>query len=548
MSTMQKTIEFRVEDKFSKITLAVGLIALLLGGFFGLIQLIERTPYMPSIVPPKTYYTILTGHGVLLALVWTTFFIMSLAVYIVSRELRVNINKTLLLLACILAIAGTFSAALAILLGKAAVLYTFYPPLTAHPLFYLGLVVLIIGSWIFAVAIFHAYLAWRKNKPSTSIPLATMGVLTTLIIWLEATPPLAFMVLKNLVPMSLHYTPVDVLESRTYFWYFGHPLVYFWIVPAVTLWYYALPKILGVPLFSEKMAKIALILFIVASTPVGLHHQFVDPGISNIYKLVQTIFTFIVATPSLLTAFNIVATLERAGRLRGGNGVLGWLKKLPWGDPVFAGMTLAFILFGFGGISGVVNASFILNYVVHNTLWVVGHFHITVGTATTLTFIAASYLLIPVLFKREVASMRLARAQVYLWFVAIAIMSTAMHIVGLYGVPRRTYDVTYGGQIPSSWIPLLLAVAVGGIVLVASGALYQAIVWRTIFGGKRLEDHIDVVNEATLASPTILDNLRIWIIVAVILIAVAYIPTFLEIYSRGLSLVPPLTPEGQILG
>ncbi len=539
------------EVKFTKIAIIFSFISLGLGGLFGILQLLERTPGMPQLLDRQQYYTALTGHGVLLAIVWTAFFIMAIAVHVVSRELQVRLSRTLLNLTLILTIGGTLVAAVPILTGDAAVLYTFYAPLKAHVAFYLGAGVLILGTWVFAVAIFKAFIEWKKKYPDKALPIATMGVLTTLIIWLEATPPLVYMVLKDLVPMALVNKPVDVLETRTYFWYFGHPLVYFWIVPAVTLWYFAIPKLLGVEIFSRQMAKVAFLLFILASTPVGLHHQFLDPGVSDAAKLLHTILTFTVASPSFLTAFNVLATLEKGGRKAGGKGALGWLSKLPWGNPVFAGLTLAFIMFGFGGISGVINASYTLNYIVHNTLWVVGHFHLTVGTAATLSFMAASYLMVPRLFGKQIYSERMALAQPYLWFIGMAIFSLAFHIVGLLGVPRRTYDVTYAGLAPPEWLPWLIMGAIGGIVFWFSGVIFLANMGLTLISGRRITEPqpcLFTLDFSKLPSATRLDSIKFWVGLAIVVILIAYFVPFLEIYGRGLSPAPPVTPQGLRLG
>ena len=80
-----------------------------------------------------------------------------------------------------------------------------------------------------------------------------------------------------------------------------------------------------------------------------------------------------------MTAFTVLASLETGGRARGGKGLFGWVKRLPWGDPSVTSQLLAMVLFALGGISGLMNASFNMNLVIHNTLFVPGHFHLTVG-------------------------------------------------------------------------------------------------------------------------------------------------------------------------
>ena len=542
------------ERTFIKCAIIFSYILLALGGLFGLLQLVSRTPDSPKLVDAQQYYAVLTGHGVFLAILWTAFFIMGLAVFVVSSELGKPFRRSLLALAAALAIIGSVVAAYPIvgglLMGQptmGAVLYTFYPPLLAHPTFYIGLALVIIGSWVFAAAVFEVFVRWRRENRGIAIPLGTFGVLTTLIIWLEATPGLAIEVINDLIPMSLFGKRVDVLLDRTLFWYFGHPVVYFWLVPAVTAWYAVLPRILNTELYSTRAAKLALVIFMLASTPVGLHHQFTDPGVSVSYKLLQTVLTYAVALGSFLTAFNIVMTLARAGASRGGDGLFGWIAKLPWRDPAFSGMALAFILLGFGGVGGMVNASLNLNNVVHNTLWIVGHFHTTVGGAVTLTFIALSYLLLPSLFGRGIASMGMARIQPYLWFMGIMIFSIAYHIAGIYGASRRTYDYSYGGLSPSIWGPLLQIGMIGGIILWVSGVLFISNITLTSFIGRRvaqLDGASLLRNGNGHEEATIYDRISIWVLVAIVLIVIAYSLPILEILGRGLSPVICVTPEG----
>ncbi|MEM4770556.1 MAG: cbb3-type cytochrome c oxidase subunit I, partial [Acidilobaceae archaeon] len=257
--------------------------------------------------------------------------------------------------------------------------------------------------------------------------------LATYIVWIMATTPLVFIVLKNHIPASVLGSNTDVLESRLYFWWFGHAVAYFWLLPAITLWYYYVPKALGVPLFSDTMAKVSFSIFILASTPVGTHHQLTDPGINPYVKYLQTLLTLVVATPSMLTAFNIIATLERAGRARGGGGLLGWLLKLPWRDPAFTGLILALIAFGSGGISWIINGSYQLNNVVHNTAWIVGHFHTTVGTAVALSFMAYTYVLLRDLYGRKLILESLSLTVPTQWFIGMTLFSIGYYIAGLYG-------------------------------------------------------------------------------------------------------------------
>ncbi|MEB3859680.1 MAG: cbb3-type cytochrome c oxidase subunit I [Desulfurococcales archaeon] len=536
---------YGVEDRFAKTTIAFSMILLLLGGLFGLVQVINRAPHFklpePLEVSPKTYYTFLTGHGVLLAVAIPIFWITGFTAYLAPRVLGRSLKGGLVNASMAMMFAGAVMAAASILSGSSSVLYTFYAPLKAHPLFYLGATLLVLGSWVFAAAFFAQYLEWRRENRGKGTPIAVYGLLTTYIVWIEATIPLAVDVLKNLLPMSIAGASVDALESRTWFWFFGHPLVYFWLLPIVTLWYYMIPRMLGVRIFSDKMARVAFILFIVASTPVGLHHQLVDPGVSAVYKYLQVLLTLVVASPSLLTAFNILATMERGGRARGG-GTFSWILRQPWGNPVYAGLAVTLVVFGIGGLTGIINAGYQLNILVHNTTWIVGHFHMTVATIVAVGYVAATYALLSELYGRGVRGARLALAQPYLWLVGILIFSMAYYVAGVEGAPRRMVNIE-GPLIPGEWITGLQLGAVGGIVMAASGALAVAVFFYSLVRGGGATIAKIAPNPHPEQAETyhpLLEDWKLWISVAVVLILAAYIPTFYELYSRGLAPVPPV--------
>jgi cytochrome c oxidase subunit 1 len=553
---MASTPKFLWEDRFAKVAILLSFVMLALGSFFGLVQALARTPGaldalgLRGIITPELYYTGLTLHGTANAILFTAFFIFGLAVFVVTRDLGINLHGPLLFLAGLLAVSGTLVAAVPILLGQATVLYTFYAPLSANVMFYLGLAVVVVASWIFSAVVLYGIYKWRKQNPGKEVPLGVWGVFTTIALWLFATPPLAYVVLFRLVPMSLAGVPVDVLEARLWFWYFGHPLVYFWLLPVVTLWYVLLPRVLGVEIFSKTMAKVAFILYLIFSTPVGLHHQYVDPGIHPVFKYLHAVLTYLVAVPSFLTAFNLIATLERAGRARGGKGLFGWVTALPWfKDPVFTGLAISIIVFGTGGFSGVINASFQVNYVVHNTMWIPGHFHTTVGTGVGLTFLTASLLLVPLLFGRQILSMGAVKVAFVLWFVGIMIFSVGGYIAGLTGEPRRTYTPPYLNEAKQTGVYLLdlmksaSTVAMSGAMMFwTGGAILLATLLLSVLFGKRVAFSGEVKISPEPGPATRLDNLKLWIVISIVLILVAYSLPAVELYSQGLSPAPPQPP------
>ena len=476
----------------------------------------------------KLYYLSVTAHGVLMALVFTTFFIMAFGYVVVSRTLDQEPTGMKLAWAGFwIALAGTLMAALAVLTGRATVLYTFYPPLQAHPAFYIGLTLVIVGSWCWSIVMLLSYRTWRGARSDRPAPLAMHGMIATVIVWLIATLGVAAESLFQLIPWSLGWTStIDPVLARMLFWYFGHPLVYFWLLPAYVMWYTVLPRVAGGKLFSDPLARLVFVLFILFSTPVGFHHQFMDPGVSAGWKLLHTFLTFAILFPSFITAFTVTASMEVGGRAQGATGLVDWIGKLPWRDPLFSSVALSMILFAVGGIGGAINASFGMNAVVHNTAFIQGHFHLTVGSAVALTFMGAAYWLLPRLSGRELELTLLARVQPYLWFVGMMLFSFSNHITGLMGMPRRIYDASYGGSaVAAAWRGLTDVSAVGGLFLFASATFFMLVMIGTGLAGKRTTpQRIEWAEPLHPIKPglTWLDRYWVWTAVAIGLVLIAY--------------------------
>ncbi len=477
----------------------------------------------------KIYYISVTAHGVLMALVFTTFFIMGFG-YVIARS---SLNRPLTWERLAwgsfwVALAGTAMNAATIVLGKATVLYTFYPPLQAHPAFYLGATLLVVGSWGWCAVMIRNYLGWRRENPGKPTPLAMHGMLATIIVWILATVGIAIEVLVLLLPWSLGITKtIDPILARALFWWFGHPLVYFWLIPAYVAWYTILPRGAGGKLFSDPLARVVFVLFIVLSTPVGFHHQFMDPGIPAGWKFFHAVNTQAILFPSLLTAFTIIASLEVAGRMQGGRGWFGWLRTLPWGEPFFTSVILAMLIFAIGGFGGAINAAYGMNAMIHNTAWVQGHFHLTVGTAVALTFMGVGYWLLPRLTGRELKFPAFAQVQPWLWFAGMLLFAVANHVTGLMGMPRRVYDPAYGGAAAATgWAPWTAVSAAGGVILFVSAMSFVLVAFGTAFWGKKIErpPEVEYAEPLEPLAPrrSIWDSVGLWTIAAVVLVLLAY--------------------------
>jgi len=533
----------KVDPRDAKLGMAhfyVAFIGLFIGGMAGLLQTLVRSGQF-TLPAGIGYYQLLTLHGVVLALVMTTYFIMGFQLVSVSRTAGTLTNKQRNTgwVGFWLMTIGTVMAAVMILLNEASVLYTFYAPLQAHALFYIGLTLVIVGSWVSGSAIIMAYVAWRRKNPGQPSPLLTFMSLVNTLMWIVATIGVASTVLFQLLPWSLGLVErVDVAISRTLFWYFGHPLVYFWLLPAYMAWYVVVPKIIGGKIFSDSLARLSFILFLLFSIPVGFHHQLMEPGIDPAWKFLQVVLTFMVIIPSLMTAFSLFATFETFGRSKGATGLFGWLKKLPWGDARFLIPFIGMLSFIPGGAGGIINASNQMNQVIHNTIWVTGHFHLTVATAVILTFFGISYWLIPHLTGRTLtkAMNKLAILQGVLWAIGMTFMSGAMHFAGLLGAPRRSAYSEYGGAAQAAeWVPYQIAQAVGGSILFIAIILVLYIFINLAFFAPKGEEEFPVGEAAntTEKAPMILENWKLWLGIVVLLIAFAYTIPFIDLIENA---------------
>lgn len=507
----------------------VAVLAFGVASAMAMMQAISRANVELPYRSASMYYMSVTAHGVLMALVFTTFFIMGLGYVIARQEIGTIKWPRFSWAMFVLAVAGTVMALATVFAFKSSVLYTFYPPLQAHPLFYIGLTLLVVGSWGWCANMIATWREARARRPDRPVSLAMHATTVNALLWLLATLGVAAEMLLQLIPWSLGLVDtVDPMVARTLFWYFGHPLVYFWVLPAYTIWYTVLPREAGGRLFSEPLGRMVFTLFLVLSTPVGFHHQFQDPGIPAGWKLFHTFNTMAISFPSLVTAFTIVASLEVAGRLRGGKGLFGWIRTLPWGNPVVSSVLLACMLFLLGGFGGAINAAYALNSVVHNTAWIAAHFHLTVGSAVALTFMGAAYWFVPKVSGRELELGLLAKVQPYLWFLGMALFSFTGHIAGLLGLPRRVFTTDMGGADQAqAWDALTNISAIGGMVLFASAGFFLLVMLGTLLAGKRqaptpLEWAEPLGTPPDGFRPGFWDRLGLWFGVAVVLVIIAY--------------------------
>jgi len=532
------------DAKLSLSFFAVSFAALLVGGILGLLQGLERAGVltMPNWFD---YYQTLTTHGFLLILIFTGTFLVGYVYAGVSHVLGGLLPKVRKMgwTAFTSMIVGTVLTASQVIIGEASVLYTFYPPMAASPWFYIGLVLIVLGIWLAAIGIFMNVANWRKNHKGQKLPLFAFFGTGIFILLFTATIGVTYEVL-TLIPWAFGWTEtVNVLLSRTLFWSFGHTLVNVWYFTAVSAWYVAFPKIIGGKTFSDTLARVVAVLIVILNVPGGFHHQIIDPGFTEGLKFMHVFMSLSIGFPSLMTAFAMFAIMERAGRRKGGKGLLGWFKKLPWKDARFLALFIAMVAFIPAGAGGIAQTNFQLNQVVHNTLWVTGHFHLTVGVTVALSFFGIAYWLVPHLSKRVMTPKmnKLALWQIILWTVGMAIMSGAMHTVGLFGAPRRTSFTTYFESAQAAgWDPYLILLPIGGLILAISGALVIYILFHLMFKAPKGETEFPIAEEEEDASPTPkwTERWSLWVVLMIAVIAMGYVIPVVDLVMNA----PPGSP------
>jgi cytochrome c oxidase subunit I len=491
----------------------------------GLFQLLARDQVIRT--SASTYYESVTLHGVVQAFVLTTFFIVGFGLFVTATSLGRPIRwPRLAWLGFATMLAGTVIAALAIVSGRATVLYTFYPPMIAHWSFYVGAALLLVGSIPWIVITIAMTVRWKRENPGRPVPLAQFGMASCAILWAWTMVGVVAEVVFQLLPVSLGLAQtIDVGLARALFAWTLHPIVYFWLIPAYVTLYSIVPKAAGGYLFSDEMGRVVFIMLLVFSLPIGLHHVFVDPEQAAGWKLMHAFGTFLVALPTLLTGFTVAASLETAGRLRGGRGLFGWIGALPWREPVTLGGILALLLLLPGGFGGLINASYAMDAMVHNTMWITAHFHLIFGGSVVIVYFASAYFLWPRLTGRRLYSPGMARTQLWLWFVGTLTLTIPWHYVGLLWMPRRIASMPYDAGIVARWRPWTGIMAAGGAILVVSGLMFLANLFLTHRSREaeadRSVEYAETV-EPVLTVPTLLNGFTVWNWLLVILMAITW--------------------------
>lgn len=379
--------------------------------------------------------------------------------------------------------------------GAASGGWTIYPPLSALPqampgsgmgmtLWLVSMVLFIASSLLGGLNYIVTILNLRtKGMKMTRLPLTIWALFVTAILGVLSFPVLVAAVLLLLMDRSmgtsfylsdifiggeaLDNTGGSPILYEHLFWFLGHPEVYIVILPALGISSEVIATNARKPIFGYR-AMIGSILAIgFLSFIVWAHHMFVT-GMSPFLGSVFVFTTLLIAIPSAVKAFNYITTLWR-----------GSLIMTP--AMLFSiGLVSTFVA---GGLTGIILADSALDIVVHDTYFVVAHFHIVMGLSAIFGMFAGVYHWFPKMFGRMLNT-RLGYLHFWMTIVAGYGVFLPMHFTGLAGAPRRYYDYT---QYPifDAFIDLNVLMSVFAIIAAIAQGVFLLNFFYSIFRGPK---------------------------------------------------------------
>jgi len=472
------------------------IVILLFGGITALLVTLTRWPAV-HLLPPDLFYQLLTAHGVNMLIFWIITFEIAVLYFCSSTLLRCRLaTPRIAWLGFALMLIGVVVNNLAVANGDASVMMTSYVPMPANPNFYLGLIIFAVGALLGCFVFLGTLVIAKEEKTyEGSIPLVTFGALTACIIAVFTIASGAIILIPTYLWSIGYISHIDAAMYRLIWWAFGHASQQINVAAHVAIWYAIAAIVFGAKPLSERVSRIAFFLYIAFLQLAAAHHLLVDPGLSSEWKIFNTSYAMYLAVlASMVHGLTVPGSIEVAQRAKGyTKGLFEWLRKAPWGNPVFSGMFISLIGFGFiGGISGVVMGTEQINIIIHNTIYVPGHFHATVVIGTTLAFMALTYFLIPVLFRRQLVMPWLAKWQPYLFGGGMAVFTLAMMGAGTLGVERRHWDMAFTNSAlafdyPASAFTLMGVVGIAGVAAILGGAIFILVTVLSVFFGKPVE-------------------------------------------------------------
>ena len=485
----------RSAERLIQLNAVVAIVAFLVGVLAALLLALTRWQAV-HLLSAEMYYRVLTLHGLNMLIFFIIFFEMAVLYFAAPVALNGRLPAPKLgWIAFGLMVIGAVMVDWMVLAGKADVLFTSYVPLRADPNYYLGIILFAVGALIVVGHFFAALVvAKREGAYEGSMPLVTFGGLAAAVIAVVTLLHGAIVYIPTYL-WSLGLMNMDPQIYRLIWWGLGHSSQQINVAAMVAVWYLLGGLTVGAVVLNEKISRWAFVLYIAFISMASAHHLLVDPGMGPAWKVWNTSYAMYLAVlASMIHGFTVPAGIELGQRMRGFvKGKFEWLKKAPWSDPGFSGMFLSLIIFGFlGGVTGVTLGTEQINILGHNTLRIPGHFHVTVVGGTALAFMALTYYVIPLIFQKKVALWKLAKIQPYLFAAGITMMGMSMTFAGIFGVPRRHWDISFsdapfGMEFPPAVDIMMAGIGIGGALAATAGIIYVLVAVVSVFFGKKID-------------------------------------------------------------
>jgi cytochrome c oxidase subunit 1 len=259
-----------------------------------------------------------------------------------------------------------------------------------------------------------------RPLPYAVIPLAVIGI--DMII---ATLPLAALLIVMILQSIDPSVTIDDQLAKNLLWFFGHPVVYLLLFPSVSVFYLLVPRFAKKELVAGRVVAFAWMLAVFVNVIIWAHHIYLDYPKGSIQSALNTSMqplTFAITLPSAISLYSLSATI--------------WRSDFQW-TPAAKFLAAAMVSWLVAGLQGVINATIVLDAVIHNTMWIVGHFHNMALLNIGLVIFASVYAFIPRLTGREWYSNSLANSHLWLTVIGGYGMVLPMLVQGLEGAPRR---------------------------------------------------------------------------------------------------------------
>ncbi len=487
-------------QSFVKMHAVVAVVFLLIGGIAAILLALTRWPAV-HLLNAEWYYRVLTIHGLNMLIFWILNFEVAILYFVSTSLLNCRLaSKGTAWAGFVLMLIGAVMVDVAILQEKSDVLMTSYVPLKAAPHFYLGIILVAVGTLLAVINFFCTiYIAKRDQTYQGSVPLVVFGAIAAAIIAVVTLLHGAIVMIPTFLWSAgwleiFGFTTIDPAWYRITWWGLGHQSQQVNVCAMVACWYFLGSVTVGAKPLNQAVCRGAFLLYILFINVASAHHLLVDPGVHSAWKIWNTSYAMYLAVlASMIHGFTVPASVEVGMRSKGyTRGLFGWLFAAPWRNPAFSGFFLSLIIFGFGGgITGVVLGTQQINIMAHNTLRIPGHFHVTVVGGTSLAFMALTYYVVPLVFQKDFYAKALCRIQPYIFGGGITLFALGMSFAGSYGVPRRHWDMEFTGApfVPAfdSGAHVMLGVmGVGGVIAFTGLLLFILLVVAAVFFGKSI--------------------------------------------------------------